>query len=178
MLRWMVFLLIWPFAALADGAPGVPPALRAQILERPARFEAAAAAVILGYGTSKGINAQGLEDYLAVERAKLRVREMRQMMLADLDDDGAVTQREVIVAAAAQRVRARGRLWQAHRAADTNGDSTVTLAEPQAHARLAATDAVAREAGIRDLMRLDFDGDGFVSMQELRQALSIDVPET
>lgn len=178
MLRWIVFVLILPFAAFADGAPLVSATLRAQILERPARFEAAVAAMILGYGSAQGINAQGLADYLAVERAKVRVRALRQMLLADLDDDGAVSPREVVVVVATERSTARRRLWQAYNSADTNGDGTVSAEEMLTMARAAATQAAARHAGFQDLMGLDFDGNGFVTLVELRQAIALPPPET
>lgn len=177
MLRILIFLLIWPFAAVSDGMAGLSADLRTQIKQGPARFEAAVAGLILGYGTAQGVTAQGLEDYLAMERAKVRVRELRRMLLADLDDDGAVTQRELFVVMASQGASARGRMWQAHSATDTNADGTVTTTEMQAQARLVAAKAATRDAGVRDLMQLDFDRDGFVTMSELRHALTLIAPE-
>jgi hypothetical protein len=159
-------------------AEGLPAPIRSQIVEGPDRFEAFVASLILGYGSAKGISAQGLEDHLAVERAKLRVRELRRLMLADLDDDGHVTQQELFVVMSAQGASARGSLWQAHSAADTDADGTVTQAELQARARLVAARSAADEATVRDLMTLDFDGDGFVSTLELRHALTLFAPKT
>lgn len=175
MLRLIVFLFLWPCLAVAEGLTAP---MRSQIVEGPDQFEAYVASLILGYGSSKGINAQGLEDYLAVERAKLRVRELRRMMLADLDDDGAVTQQELFVVMSAQGATARGTLWQAHSAADTNTDGTVSQAEMQAQARVVAARQAAREADVRDLVQLDFDRDGYVSTLELRHALSLIAPKT
>lgn len=182
MLRLIIFLLAWPVAALAqggpDGAGGLTAPMRSQIVEGPQRFEAYVAGLILGYGTAQGITAQGLEDYLAVERAKLRVRELRRMLLADLDDDGTVTQQELFVVMAAQGANARGTLWQAHTAADANADGAVTREEMQVQARLVAARSAAQEGDIRDLMQLDFNRDGFVSTLELRHALTLIAPDT
>lgn len=175
MLRLIVFVWLWPCLAFADGLTAP---MRSQIVEGPARFEAFVASLILGYGSAKGIGAQGLEDYLAVERAKLRVRELRRMLLADLDDDGSVTQQELFVVMSAQGASARGALWQAHSAADANVDGTVTQVEMQTQARLVAGRAAAEEADVRDLLQLDFDADGFVSTLELRHALTLIAPKT
>ncbi|WP_022703019.1 hypothetical protein [Pseudorhodobacter ferrugineus] len=177
MLRLIVFLVLWPFAGFADSA-GLSPALQAQIRDRPERFEAKVSALILGYGGAKGMTAQGLQDYLAMERARVRVRDMNAMLLADLDDDGAVTQRELLAVVAAQRASLRGRLLRAHTVRDADGDGTVSGVEMRAQARLAATKATARDAGLGDLMQLDFDKDGFVTMQELRAALAMQRPES
>jgi Ca2+-binding EF-hand superfamily protein len=78
----------------------------------------------------------------------------------------------------AQGASARGALWQAHSAADADGDGQVTLPELQAQARLKADRSAAREADIRALMALDFDQNGLVTTQELRHALSLIAPET
>lgn len=177
MLRLIVVLGLWPFAGFADTI-GVSPALQAQIRERPDRFEAAVSALILGYGGANGLSAQGLQDYLAMERAKVRVRDMATMLLADLDDDGIVTQRELRAVMAAQRASVRGRLLRAHNDRDSDGDGAVSTAEMRAQARLAATKATARDAGLVDLMQLDFDKDGFVTMEELRAALAMHRPES
>lgn len=182
MLRFMVFLIILPCVAVAEGVPAPLGALSAlmqtQILEGPQRFEAYVAGLILGYGTVQGISAQGLEDYLAVERAKVRVREMRRMMLADLDDDSAVTQQELFVVMSAQGANGRGTLWQAHSAADTNGDGTVARAEMEAQARMVAARSEGREGDTRALMQLDFNHDGRLTTLELRHAMTLIAPET
>lgn len=177
MLRWMVFALLWPCVAMAQSG-GLSDAMRDRIIEGPDKFEAYVASLILGYGSAKGIDAQGLEDYLAVERAKRRVRELRRMMLADLNDDGAVTQAELFVVMSAQGASARGTLWQAHSAADTNADGTVTQDEMQAQARTVAARPAVEEADVRGLMALDFNKDGHVSTVELRHALTLIAPKT
>jgi hypothetical protein len=178
MLRLMFFLLLWPGLAFAEGGAGISGALRTQIVEGPERFEAFVAGLILGYGTAQGITAQGIEDFLAVERAKRRVRELRRMLLADLDDDGSVTQGELFVVMSAQGANARGTLWQSHSAADTDVDGNVTTKEMQNHARKLADRSAAADADIRALLGLDFDQNGFVSTLELRHAMTLISPET
>jgi hypothetical protein len=175
MLRFLFILLIWPLAAHADG---LSVDMRAQISAGPQRFEADVAGLILGYGAAQGINAQGIEQSLAVARAKLRVREMRRLMLVDLDDDGSVTQAELFVVLSAQGANARGSLWQAHNAADHDSDGVVTTKEMQTQARLVADQAMTRAVQARDVMQLDFDKNGYVTMPELQQALAMVVPDS
>ncbi|WP_158623139.1 hypothetical protein [Pseudorhodobacter sp. E13] len=177
MLRLLVIALVWPLAGFAQSAD-VSEGLRARILAKPDRFESVIAGLILGYGNAEGLSAQGVENYLAVERSKVRVREMRRLMLADLDDDGTVTQAELFVVMSAQGASARGSLWQAHSAADKDADGAVTWAELHSQSRAVAARSAADEATLRSVMELDFDSDGFVSMQELREAVTLIAPRT
>lgn len=176
MLRYLGFALFWPLAAFPQGE--LSERILAEMLAKPDRFEAFVAGVILGYGTARGVDADGIEAYLAVERSKIRVREMRRLMLADLDDDGMVTQAELFIVMSAQGAGTRGSLWQAYSAADADANGAVSFAEMQAQARNVAARAAQGESEIRALMGLDFDGDGFVSTLELRHAVTLIAPKT
>lgn len=174
----MIFLLFWPCLAVADGAAGISGVLRTQMIEGPQRFEAFVADLILGYGTVQGINAQGLEEYLAIERAMRRMRELRLMLLADLDGEGTVTQAELFVVMSVQGANARGILWQSLRAADSDFDGNVTFKELRNHARKAADRSAPSDAEVRAFPELDFDRNGFFPTLELRHAMTLIAPET
>ena len=65
-------------------------------------------------------------------RARIRAREIRRLLRADLDDDGVVAEAEISVLIAAEAATARGRLYLAFRSADQAGggpDERVDLDE-------------------------------------------------
>lgn len=140
-----------------------------KLQKAPDRFIESAAGLILGFGTDGGIDLAGIDRSIAMERARVRAREMRRLMTADLDNDGAVTRAEIGALVAAERAGARGRLFLAHRAADLDGDGRVSAAELRAHAQARAMQALSESdaAHLRAFMGFDLDADGQVTLDEV-----------
>ena len=93
---------------------------------------------------------------------------------ADLDADGTVTRDEVMVAEGAASATARGKLEKAFQAADGDGDAMVTpteLTEFGLGAAMAAFSPAAM-AKVKVLMGFDADGDGKVTVNEVRSGLA------
>jgi len=158
--------------ALTARTPG---AVLSRITDDPDRFLTEAAGLILGFGTAGQIGPKGIEDAIETERATIRARDIRRLLVADLNDDLAVDTRELNVAIAAASATMRGRLLTWHLDADLDRDGTVTWAEIRAFARarsLTDLDADAAD-GMRSVMVFDLDGNGFVSVQEVRDALDL-----
>lgn len=174
-MRHLLVLIVLLCGALPlSAAPQV--ALAPDLAERaradPDGFLDEAAALILGYGRDGRIDAAGIERFLSVERARQRVAARRRLMLADLDDDGAVTTQELAVLLAADGAGPRGRLAMAHLRADADGDGTVSAGELTAHARAAAQSLAPGLTDMRSLLAFDRDGDGAVGLPELRRGLA------
>lgn len=163
-------------AALLEGLVArTPGATLAQISDQPDRFLREAAGLILGYGRDGRIDPGGIEDAIATERASLRAREVRRLLVADLDDDLAVDARELDVAIAAASATMRGRLMGWHMDADLDRDGTVIWSELRAFAKASSLTALDEDAAgaMRSLMVFDLDGDGYVSVAEVRRALEL-----
>jgi hypothetical protein len=156
------------------GPLALPDGLRAELDRAPRRFERAATALILGYGGPRGLDAAGVEAFLNVERARIRMRERRRLLLADLDDDGAVSAAELEVLARIEGVATRARLRESYARADQDGDGVVTQAELRqtVQAVIRAELSLEWEARLRAVLLFDADGDGFVTMVELQAGLA------
>jgi len=158
--------------ALTARTPG---AILSRVTEDPDGFLIEAAGLVLGFGTGGRISAQGIEDAIETERAAIRARDMRRLLVADLNDDLAVDDRELDVAIRAASATMRGRLLNWHMNADLNSDGTVGWTELRAfaHARsITDLDEDAAEA-MRALMVFDLNGDRYVSVKEVREALAL-----
>ncbi|WP_299373440.1 EF-hand domain-containing protein [uncultured Tateyamaria sp.] len=142
---------------------------------RPDAFVEEAAGLILGYGGPDGLSAQDIETAIAAERARLRAREMRRLLEADLNDDLAVTRAEMAVILRAASATMRGRLLVWHRAADRDGDGTASWQELRQFAALRANVGLNDQtaASMRAMMTFDLDGDGRVALDEVLDAVSM-----
>ncbi|WP_299690944.1 hypothetical protein [uncultured Tateyamaria sp.] len=157
-------------AALTARTPG---ATLERLQGNPQAFIEEAAGLILGYGQGGALTADQIETAIAAELSRLRARELRRLLEADLDNDLNVTraERDVQIAAASATMRGRLLIW--HRAADANRDGTATWAEMRAHAQArseAGLSARAR-AGMRAMLVFDLDGDGRVVLDEVLEAV-------
>lgn len=143
--------------------------LRAQ----PTRYLEEAVSLILGYGGPQGLDLAGIDRFVASERAQVRAREVRRLLLADLDGDTRVDADEIRHLLAASSARQRGPLMLAHRAADGDGDGTVTCAELHRHADALAHREVSVEDAIllRSFLEFDLDENGFVALDEVTLAI-------
>jgi EF hand len=182
-MRWMLMVMMMlggPVAAQeadAEKSPmpaalaGVPEALAKRLQRAPDDFVEDAASLILGYGQGGGIDRDGIAQFVAVERARARANAWRRMWEADLNADGAVTTAELGVLVAAAEARYRGRMMLTHEAADGDGDGTVTAVEMLAKANVMALDqfSVADEERMMGMLSLDLNGDGTLSLDEVRE---------
>jgi hypothetical protein len=167
--------------ALTNPAPaqGLPPAvperLAADLLRAPDRVAAAAARIIHGYGDGLRMTAGDVTRAVAVDRAAVRGRAAGRILAADLDADGAVTGAEAAAAGAALSAGARARLMRLVDGADANRDGRVSAPEISAAAEAAALRAVTEAEVARDmgLLSLDLDGDGAVTLAEVREAAAL-----
>lgn len=174
---------IWPIIGVAclcaqpaAAETALPEPLTKAIKANPQRFVEDAAEVIHGFGTpgaEPGVDAVGIDTAIALVRAEARAGALRKLLAADLDGDGAVTATEMAVLAAAARASDRGKLIALQAAADRNGDGTATPPELVAQAEDEARRSYPenRAALLRNLMLLDADGNGRVTLVEVQAAV-------
>lgn len=168
----IILACILPMAAQAS--PDLPARLLKTIQANPTAYLDSVAGLIASYGDTDGITAEEVDGSVALIRAKARTQAVTGLLTADLDGDGAVTREEVLVTEAAASATARARLEKAFVAADADGDTTVSaeeLADTGARAAMAAL-SPARMAQIKVLMGFDVDGDGKVTLAEVRNGLA------
>ncbi len=172
---WMAVLAaVALFGATAASAQGLPAPLAARLAENPAAVLRQAEEIILGHGTGGAIRRDAILRMVAIDRAAARARLMSQLLSADLDADGTITENEAQVTAAARSANARGRLLAQVAAADGDGNARLSPPELRAAAEAQARRAVssAREARLLDLMAMDADGDGALTLAEVRAAVN------
>jgi Ca2+-binding EF-hand superfamily protein len=155
--------------------PDVPEKTVKRMRDAPDAFLIDAFDMILGYGEGEGIDAAGIDRFIAVDRADARAKMTAYLMAADLNADGTVDSAEIAVLVQARAARQRGRLMQDFNAADKDGDGTVTGAEIVGAAAAAAGDAVspAKAAALRAMMTLDLDKDRVLTVDEVIKAVKL-----
>ncbi|MEO0402089.1 MAG: hypothetical protein AAF214_06910 [Pseudomonadota bacterium] len=158
--------------ALIERTPGVT---LNRMRDRPEAFVQEAAGLILGYGGSDGLSAEDVETAIAAELARLRARELRRLLDADLNGDLSVSAEELDVLVGAASATMRGRLMVWHRASDLNRDGTASWTEIRAHARAVAEAGLSAQAraAMRAMMVFDLSGDGRVHMNEVLDAMDV-----
>jgi len=156
-------------AAHADGAEVLADALD----RNPDRVLTLAQDVIAGFGGAEGLTAEGIADYIALERAAARASAMRKLIATDLDNDGMVSRDELGVATRAASADQRGRMLRQFTAADLDGSGQLDAAEIRAEGQVAALKALTEaEADLLGaLLRLDGDGNGALRLDEVETAL-------
>ena len=126
MWRLLGFVMLMAGAVPALAAPLLPDDVTATLRADPAGFVEEASVIILGFGSEKGIDAAGLQQMIAVERAALRAGALRRLGVADLDGDDVITLAEVRAMAAVASARVRGRTLRAFERADGDGDGRLS----------------------------------------------------
>ena len=170
-LRVLLVLMILPGAALAQS---LPEALVAMMRDDPAGFLDGMTDVVAGFGGADGLSGDELEEYLALERARARASALRQVLAMDLDNDGALTRAELAVSQRAASARQRGTLQRRFDAADRDEDGRLTPGELRADADAAGFRAMSepQAAALRATLGFDADGDGRLTMAEVKAAIA------
>lgn len=166
-------------AELPDGfdppafAETLPGSVLRQMRQSPGRFVGEAADLILGFGAAGGIDTGGIDRAIAFRRAAARAEAARRLLQADADDDGMVSQDELLAFVAVSEAGGRGPVLLAHRAADTDGDGAASPDEIRTAARNAATAEVNEEEALelRSLLAFDLDRDGRATLPEIMAVL-------
>ncbi|NUB43340.1 hypothetical protein GEU84_003000 [Fertoebacter nigrum] len=156
----------------AQGSSTLSERLAKRLRDNPERFVETVTGLILGHGTGGGIDAAGIDRFIAVERAAARASALRRLLAADLDDDGTVTAEESAVIVALAAARQRGRLHLGFQRADADGNGRITPSELRRTAQAAAEAALpeAEAAQWRSLLALDADSNGSLTLSEVRDA--------
>ncbi len=141
--------------------------------DRPEQVLEQVGQVILGYGRDGRIDTQGIEDMIAVRRASIRASALRRLLVADLDNDGTVTRREVGIVMPTLAATLRARLVMSQRQADANGDGTADARELRHWGEGIAARAVSESEAetLRRLMLLDENNDGWVDIHEAAEVI-------
>ncbi len=170
---FVIVALIASLFGLTAQAQAVPEALAKRIKANPDRFIDDAATLIYGFGGTAGIDAAGVERFIALERAGARASVLRRLLAGDLDGDGAVTAEEMQVAAGAASASQRGRMRALLARADADADGTANVAEITAFAAAEALEAFDERAAQSARAVLGFDGnsDGLVTVPEVQQVV-------
>ncbi len=186
-----VMLAVWLWGggivpALAEGPEAASAALslEAAVLDlfrdRPDDFHDLASEAIIGYGQSGRIDSEGIARMIAVRRAASRSSHLRQLQVADLDNDGQVSRQEVGAVLPTLSARLRARLVHLHREADGDGNGVVDVHElrdwAEASARRSLSEKWAQD--YRRVMLADLDRDGWVSLEEIAATMARPVPES
>jgi hypothetical protein len=158
----------------SEVAAGLPPALLTRIQTSPETYLDRAATIIAGYGGTGGIDAAGIDRYIAVARAEGRALRIGDLLTADLDNDGAVTADEVETLAPLLDARKRGRLMRSYAQGDADSDGVMTAGELQAVGERAGMRRMseAAAAALQALLAFDLDGNGLVSSAELADVVA------
>lgn len=172
-MRIILWLLIWVFPVAALAAE-LPVAVQKRMARNPEAFMADALRLVAGFGGPKGLTAADIDRALAIDRAAARAGALRDLLVADLDGDGALREDEVAGYMTVLSARSRGAFLASVAEADTGQDGGLDPAELAAAAARAASLAVSdsEAAGMRALLTFDGDGDGSVTAMELRQGVA------
>jgi hypothetical protein len=170
-IRMLVLAVAWVGSPLQ--AQDLSAADRARLVKDPTAFLEVAATATHWFGDPRGLNAQGVEDYVAAARAGKRADAMAALLRADLSGDGTVTLDEVARLAPSLSPGPRGKLIAAEDRADADHDGKVTPAEltrfAQGEALRLFPDQKAHD--LRLILLFDVNADGWVSFDEVVQKL-------
>jgi hypothetical protein len=174
LLSLILIVMLFAQPLRAEVAPVLPDPMLKRIKAAPDRFMDLAALLIHGFGSGGSIDIAGIERSIALDRAGTRASAQRRLLAADLDGDGTVGSGEISVAANAASATTRARLITTHARADADSDGSVSPAELAAHAGAESLRQVseADAAMARAVLACDQDGDGQVTMPEVKRALA------
>ena len=155
-------------------AKTLPEMVLKRLRRYPASFIAASADAILTYGGKAGLDAGAIDRLVAVDRAKVRAREVERLLRADLDNNLKITKAEFEVMVAVTSAGFKGKLDLAWRQADQDANRSVDTTELNAYAQSVAVSEVSDldAQGWRALLLFDLDASGFVEIDEVIAAVA------
>ena len=166
-----MIVMVWAQAVWAQQMDNL---VEQSIRRDPSGFELRMLDLVAGFGGVTGLDAQDIEDHIALERARARATAMRRFLAMDLDTDGQISLSELATVQRAASAATRGRLARQFAAVDADGDGVLNPDEQMSDAEAAALRAL--DQAEADLLRapvsLDGNGDGAVSAQELRASVA------
>lgn len=173
-MRLIPILLACVLPLAAEASPLLPEDLIKTIKADPAQYLDHTAGLIAAFGAGDGITEDQVNLSLSLVRAKARAAAILPLLRADLDGDGAVSREEVTLAGATLASPARRRLEARFQAGDGDGDGMISAAELADLGEAAALAALSpsQMAQAKILMGFDADGDGKVTLAEVRQGLA------
>lgn len=151
-----------------------PEEMATRLRSAPETFLRNAARLIHGYGTADGIDAAGIEGYIALTRARVRARAITPLLAADLNGDGKIGRDEMLAVAATLAARARGNLRIDFDLGDKNSDGLLPLDELRAFGQAKAIADLTEEETQRlmGLLVFDSDGNGWTTMPEVEAGVA------
>lgn len=172
-MRRFAVLAVLMSTGLVRGALAQESFLDLLVGEDPDRFVADMTDLIAGFGGPQGLTAEGIEDYIALERAGARASALRKVQAMDLDGNGSLDRAELKVNQRAASAAMRGRMERQFIAADTDGDGRISPVEMAEEGRTAALRALGEEEAeaLRALMSLDRNGDAALTRDEVAAAI-------
>lgn len=167
MLRLVLALVLLPGLASAEG---LPPRMMKAVRADPQAWVQDVAALIASAGQGDAVTSDQLAVAVGLQRARARVDVLAPLLAADLDGDGQITREEMLGAAQAMKASARAGLSRDFDAADGDGDKVVTAVELALAGDAAALSVLRpdRMAAVKVIMGFDADGDGRVTLDEVK----------
>lgn len=161
---------------VAAAVQGLPGDMRKALRERPGNFTDTFAKPIILFGRAgsenwAGVDLAGIETFIKLQRAQRRSWVLQRFHIADLNNDGAITQREIDVVLPTIDDHKQTSLVLGFHTGDVNGDGILAPIELRGLAQAGVTNAdnLQREAGFRALMTFDLDRNGLLTLDEFLQ---------
>jgi hypothetical protein len=169
-----VIFLVWPQGVLAQETAEEGDVLAEAIARNPDRLKDRLVDLVAGFGQDGGLTAEGIAEYIAIERAGARAAGLRRYLAMDLDADGSIDGEEMSAVQRAASAASRGRMVRDFAAADANGDGRVDAAEIAAAGQAAALRSLdeAEADLLRAAMRLDANSDGRLTPREVTEGIA------
>ena len=155
-------------------ANSLPEPVLKRLRRNPASYIAAAAEAISTYGGKAGLDAAAIDRFVAIDRAKVRAREVERLLRADLDNDTVIVKAEFETLMGIATGGSKVRLTKAWQQSDLDHNDKVDAAELNAYAQSVALSEVSEvdADGWRALLLFDLDASGFVRIDEVIAAVA------
>ncbi|MGR3468622.1 MAG: hypothetical protein ACU0CI_12170 [Shimia sp.] len=164
-MRFLIVFLLWPLSLSAQSVADA-------IAEAPDLVLEEMSKLLLSYGDG-ALTQDGVDTALLHARAQARMRALSDVLSADLDADGAVSEAEFLAIADALSPWEKGRLAARLLRGDADRDGTLSAAEvaefvdARVDQRLSSSKLILWAGA----MSFDRDGDGTVTLREVHAVI-------
>ncbi len=167
-----LIVAIWSAVPAGAGGPALAPGVLRLFQEDSDALRELCEEVIAGYGGPGGLETDGIEAAIGLQRAEARAIWLHRFWTMDLEGDGHIAAAELEVALRAASAGSRARMVRAFEKADLDRDGDVSAKELAAGAAAAGLRRLPEEKAtvLRALPAFDADGNGLVSRDEFRRA--------